>query len=451
MRSKIWIFASGIVIVLAIIFFIMQRDIDHTRQEVEIYHTAQGKEFWLLEDHYLPIVTLQFSVPFSGAAYDPEEKLGLANMVASLLDEGAGEYDSQQFQTELEAIASSISFSVDNDYFYVSVKTLKAHLPRALELLSLALTQPVFSDDVLTRVRNQLIVSISKQKEKPAYLVSEKLQEIFYEGHPYRHPIEGNVETLRAITHDDLVSFVSQHFIRERMNVSVVGAVSSDEIAGYLDALLTKLPSGSDTKQEQSLPALTRKLEKTEVHVPINVPQTVIAYAVDAPLRSSKDFYPTYVLNYILGGGGFESRLMKEIREERGLVYSVYSSYGTQDYAGFISGSAATESEKSPLTIAAIKKEFERINQEGVTQQELDDAKSYLIHSFPLRMTRNSYLVSFLDTMQREKLGVDFLEQRNAMVEAVTLEQVNNVAREWFDPERLVVVSAGQELQPKQE
>ncbi len=426
----------------AILYFNIADQALKSSDKIQSLTTAQGVNFWLLEDHYLPIVSVKISFPHSGSAYDPNNKTGLANLVALLLNEGAGDYDEFTFHSELEAIATDIDFWVDEDYFYVSLKTLSEHITQAIKLMEVALTQPHFSPESIERVKEQLKVAITKQQQKPSYLALEKLRNKFYGNHPYARAREGTIESLDLIERKDLLHFVTEHFTKENINVSVVGDVEVEKISVLLDSSFSSLAQISN-REVVAVDSPVPSSEGGVFYVSVNVPQTFIAFASAAPLRGSDDFYPMYILNYILGGGGFESRLMQKVREEEGLVYSVSSSYDTNEKSGLIIGTAATEKKKAHKTIEAIKDEYKKIYSKGITEKELADAKSYLINSFPLKMTKNTYLASFLDAMQQQELGINFLDERNKMVESVTLAQINDVAKRWLSADNVTIISAG--------
>lgn len=436
------LFFIFILLISAIVYLNTQQEAKKEMAQVNAYVTEKGQNFWMMQDDYLPIVTLKISFSHAGSAYDDEEKMGLANMVASLLSEGAGEYDATEYYAALESIATDISFWVDKDYFHVSLKTISDHLPQAMQLLGVALTQPTFASKDIERIRHQIQIYMLRQQRQPDYLAGKTLREELFSDHPYSYPIEGKMETITHIAQKDLQEFVASKFIKQAMFLSVVGDVSLGDTSMLIDKHLT-LPNDAQNNAKKIAELEAYKINKEPIHVFTDAPQTVIHFAMPAPLRNDADFYPVYLLNYMLGGGGFESRLMKNIREDKGLVYSVYSSYVTYGKTGLLVGSAATENKSADKTIREIENEFKKVADAGFTQQELDDAKSYMIHSFPLKMTKNEYLVSFLDVMQRDHLAIDFLQKRNALVNAVTLKQVNKAAKKWIRPKKLLIVSAG--------
>jgi zinc protease len=442
MRRNYWLLLATCIVTLLLVIWYANRE-PSSFAKISAHYTENGNTFWLMKDEYLPIVSIRMSFTHSGYAYDQEDKQGLSYMVASLLNEGAGDLNANAFHTELETIATNMSFWVDSDMFYINITTLSQHVPRAMELLGLVLSEPLFDTTSIERVRNQILVSLAKQNERPSYLAEKALNQHIFANHPYQQAMDGTEKTLRNITQDDLRAFVRNRFTRNNVVISVVGATETNTFSALLEQQLQLLPEALSESLSALEPPTLQNFSESPIHVPINVPQTSIFFALPAPLRAADDFYATYIVNYILGGGGFESRLMQHIREEKGLVYSINSQLTGHEKAGLMLGSAATESQRSHETIEAIYEEITRLHLEGITEQELIDAKGYLVHSFPLRMTKNDYLASFLDSMQRHDLGMDFLEKRNELIQNVTLSDINQAVKKWYNPDHLVVVFAG--------
>lgn len=413
-----------------------------TPAEVKSYPLLNGQHFWLMEDHYLPIISIRISFTQAGAAYDPQAKSGLANMVSSLLDEGAGDLSGNDYNAALEGIATSISFNVDQDNFYIQMTTLKSHLEEAMQLLQLAITKPSFQSDAIERIRKQLQIAITRKKESPTAVAAQALNQLIYGSHPYARPLEGTLDSIANISRNDLANFAAQQFAQSNLKISVVGDVDAKDIKLLLDKLANTLPK-TQAKQA-ALPEATFMVKHLTIqHIPMAIPQSIVLFAMPGPLRSAKDFYPTYVMNYVLGDGGFESRLMKDIRVNKGLAYTVDTSLDTDAKSGLIIGYAATRNERVDDTVESLKDDITIMHENGVTEQELKDAQNYLIRSFPLKMTKNRNLAMFLDSMQRDKLGIDFLQKRNSIVSSVTQISANQAAAKWLDPNKLAIVIVG--------
>lgn len=423
-------------IVLALLYVHPANAVAPKVQEIT---TTKGYKPWVVEDHYLPIVAVKIAFTNSGSAYDPKDKLGLAFMVSSLLDEGAGGMSSFDYRKKLEELATDISFQSDEDNFYVSLKTLKQNLPESLRLLNLAITKPNFDAQAIERIRGQILIILAKSEEDPEYLANRKFRQEIFINHPYSNPKFGTKETISSITKDDLVAFINGRFTTQNAKISIVGDVDSK-----LPDLLDKSLLLSD-KQPQltKLPDVAINDKGHTIYIDKKIPQSVVTFGMRGIKRSDKDFYPAFVLNHILGGGGFESRLMNEVREKNGLAYTVYTSLDLMQHTGLFTGYVATENSKVEKSISLIKKEIANISKGSVTEAELQDAKDYLVNSFPLRMSRNTDIADFMTVMQTESLGIDFMEKRDSYVKNVTLEAVNIQAGKLLNSDNLIFIVVG--------
>lgn len=396
---------------------------------------------WAIEDHYLPIVSIKIAFKYAGTAYDLPDKRGIALLVTSLLDEGSGQMNALKFKEKLEELAISFDLKVDRDYLTISIKTLSEHLEETLKLLQLVLTQPRFDPDALQRVRSQIIAMVHRQEKEPEYIASRKLMETIFGTHPYANPSYGTIETLSAITIDDLHDFVKTHLTLDRMVIGIAGDISPDDFPKQLNTYLSMLP---DTGTSNTiLPEVLYPNTAQTITIDYPVPQNVIMFGLKGVLRDDPSFYPAYVTNYIIGGGGFESRLMKTIRDDQGLAYSVSSSMDMSDKAGLIIGAAATRAQQSHETIRLIKEVLTHSKENGITEAELHNAKQYLTGSFSLKLVTNNNLADFLIAMQLDHLGIDFLNKRNDYINGVTLEQVNHMVDQLIAPDRMITVMVG--------
>ncbi|MDA0782060.1 MAG: pitrilysin family protein [Rickettsiales bacterium] len=408
--------------------------------KVEEVVSKGGYKAWVIEDDYLPIVSVKITFTKSGVAYDYEGKEGLAYMVSGLLDEGAGGISSLDYRKKLEELATSISFNADKDNFHVSIKTLKENLEESLKLVNLTLTKPDFKPDAVERIRNQILVIIEKQKENPRYVASRKFDETIFVNHPYGKSKFGTPESIKSLKRDDFISFVNNNFTDENIVISVVGDVKKKQVADLLDKYL-KIPSAS--KEIKAFPKIVINDNGERVDIPKDITQSVVLFGAKGVKRNDEDFYPAYIMNHILGGGGFESRLMDVVREKNGLAYTIYSYLDIYSEAGLFSGYVGTDGTKVNQSIDLIKSEIKKMQEKGVTEQELNDAKDYLINSFPLKMTKNENLAEFLSVMQTENLGIDFLEKRNGYVKDVTTQQIKQVAKRLLDVNKMTFVVVG--------
>ena len=406
---------------------------------VEKIVSKKGIEAWLVRDNINPIVTMKFSVR-GGAALDPRGKEGLANLVASTLDEGAGEIKSQAFQRQLEDLSISLSFSAGKDTFSGSVRTLNENRDVAFRLLRLAITQPRFDAEPVERVRSQIISGIRRGSENPRRIANRTLMETLFPDHPYGRTSRGTLESVPRIKNVDLKFFVKQRLARNNLVIGVVGDITPAQLSDILDDVFGGLPGEASSWK---LPTTKAAPANRTIIVGKNIPQSIIRFGHGAVKRDDPDFYAAYVMNYILGGGGFESRLYAEVREKRGLAYSAYSYLYPFDQAGLILGGAGTANRRAAETVKIVRNEWQRMASKGVSPEELSGAKQYLTGSYALRFGSSRRIASMLVGLQLDNLGIDYFDKRNKLISAVTIEDVNRVAKRIVDPKNLTLVVVG--------
>jgi len=394
---------------------------------------ASGVKAWLVEDHSLPVVTLRFSFP-GGASLDATGKAGTAWMTGALLDEGAGPYQTALFHQLMADLAGELRFSVGHDSFGGSLRMLKRNLKETTELLRLALSQPHFAPEPVERIRAETLAQLSRQARNPRSLSGRLWMRDAFEDHPYGGNSEGTEQSVAAITRDDLAGFVGAAFHRNGLVMGAVGDVTVDELREVIDKVFGQLPAGDAAAQV----ADTRPADNGALVISrAAVPQSVVTFGQAGPKRGDPDWYAAYVLNDIIGGGGFRGRLMKEIRDKRGLAYGVSTSLMPFRHAGLIVGSVATANDRVAESVALIRQEWQRMREQGPTQAELDDAKNYLTGSFPLTLDSTQHIAAVLVQIQEDKLGIDYLDRRTELIGAVTLDKARALANKLFDPARL--------------
>ncbi|MDG4717653.1 MULTISPECIES: M16 family metallopeptidase [Thalassospira] len=410
-------------------------------QAVEVKEVVSegGIRAWLIEDHMNPLMTMDIAFTGAGAATDPADKMGLANMVSGLIDEGAGAMDSQTFRGEMENRSISLSFDAGRDDFSGSLTTLTRERETAIDLLRLALSEPRFDDEAVERIRSQIVSGLKRAENDPGDIASRTFFKSIFGGHPYARPVSGNFETVAGLNANDFRNFVGQAFAKDNLIIGVAGDITAEELGPLLDEAFGSLPDHSD------LPVIadvTPKFGGIDV-VDQDIPQSQAIWGQKGIERKDPDFYPAYVMNYILGGGGFSSRLTEEVREKRGLAYGVYSYLANLDHAVMMMGGVATRNDAIGQSLSLVSAEWTKMKEKGVSQEELDNAKSYLTGAYPLRFTSLGNLSGMLVGMQKDDLGMDFLDRRNSLVDAVTLDDVNRVAAELMDPANVTVTVVG--------
>ena len=410
-------------------------------QAIEIQEVTSpgGIEAWLVEDESIPFVALDIQFR-GGASLDAEGKRGAINLMTGLLEEGAAKRNATEYAQAVEDLGARLSFDAGDDTVSVGFQALSENRDEAADLLAQALTQPRFDDDATERVRAQVQAIIRSEATDPNSIAAKEMAAQAWGDHPYATSVNGTLESVAKLGRQDLVAAKNRVLARDRVVVGAAGDISAEELGVLLDRILGGLPeTGTAPLPEDAELQLTGG---TTV-IDWNSPQTVVAFAGPGLPIDDPDYFAAYVANHILGGGGFSSRLMEEIREKRGLTYGVGTGLATglygQTWQGGMSGSNATTAEAVDL----IRQEWGKMAQ-GVTEQELTDAKTYLTGEYPLRFDGNGRIAGILSGMQLIGLPVDYIDERNAKVEGVTSEDVTRVAERLLDPEQLRFVLVGQ-------
>jgi zinc protease len=395
-----------------------------------------GVEAWLVREQSVPLIAIDFAFR-GGASQDPADKAGVASMVASLLDEGAGELDAKTFHERLENKAIELNFTASRDVLNGMVRTLTENRDEAIELLRLALTAPRFEAEAVGRIRNQTLALLRRESTSPNDIASRRWWATAFAGHPYGQPTRGTLETVPAITADDLKAYVRRVFARDRLKIAIVGNIDAVGAGALIDKVFGALPAKADLAP--IAPTVPQGLG-SRVVVDLDVPQAVVMVGGLGIARKDPDFMAAFIVNHILGGGSFSSRLYREVREERGLAYSVYSMLLPLDHAALFMSGTATRADRAGQTLEVVEQQIKRLAESGPTADELAKAKSYLIGSFALRFDTSSKIAAQLVAIQLDDLGIDYIDKRNGLVEAVTLVDVKRVAKRLLDGGLLVTV-----------
>jgi len=438
-RSALTVLAS-VLMVVSIWSVPARASSDDALYPVEEVVTADGLQAWLLQDHTVPVIAVHFAFP-GGRALEPDGKEGLGTMMARLLTEGAGPLDSQAFQARLEDRAIKLGFAIDKDYLRGSVRFLTEDLGEAVFLTNLALTAPRFDAADVERVRAERIMVLRRNQMDPFWHAQRRWQSAFFGDHPYARTPIGTPESLASITVDDLRTFMADRMARTGVTIAICGDIDAAEARALLTALFEGLPDRPATPPE--IPPFTAHAQGETLIMPFDTPQSVVMIGQAGITRDDPDWIPGAIMNYVLGGGGFSSRLMEEAREKRGLTYGVSSNMLSLEAGGIMLASGSAANEKAGEFLEVLRKEWARMAAEGVTEQELSDAKTYLTGSFPLQFSSTGAIAQLLLEYSLQHLGVDYVNRRNALIEAVTVEDVARVAQRLLSPEDLTVVVVG--------
>ena len=407
--------------------------------DIKTITSPGGINAWVVEEPSIPFTALEIRIR-GGASLDEPGKRGATNLMAGLIEEGAGDMDAQAFQAAREGLAASFSYRAYDDTMSISAQFLTENRDESLALLKLSLTEPRFDQSAIDRVRAQVIAGINSDAKNPNRIAGAAFDAAAFGDHPYGTNMDGTVESVTALTRDDIVTAFRNAVTRDRMFVSVVGDITAEEVGPMLDDLLGALPAAGP----ELPPDVDFGLAGGLTVIDYANPQSVALFGHAGIERDDPDFFAAYIMNEILGAGGFESRLMEEVREKRGLTYGISTFLVPKFHAEMVLGQVASSNETIAEAIEVTRAEWARMATEGVTPEELAVAKTYLTGEYPLRFDGNSEIAGIMVGMQMIGLPPDYVVNRNDYIEAVTLEDINRVAAELLDPEALHFVVVGQ-------
>ena len=409
--------------------------------KIERVVSPGGIEVWLVQDKTVPLISMDFAF-HGGAAQDPVDKAGVANMVSGLLDEGAGELDSKTFHERLEEKAIQLGFNVGRDHFRGWLRTLVENREQAVELLRLALTAPRFDPDEVELVRAQVVARLTRETTSPNDISSKRWWSTAFPEHPYGRPVSGTLESVPQIAVGDLKNYTRRVFAKDKLKIAVVGDIDAAATGALVDRVFGSLAAKAELApvSDAQPDGLGRRMA-----VDLNVPQAAVTFGGLGIGRKDPDFMAAYILNHILGGGSFSSRLYREVREKRGLAYSVHSQLVWLDHAALLMGGTGTRSERAGETVDLIEQEIRRLAESGPTDEELAQAKSYLKGSYALGFDTSAKIAGQLVQIQLDDLGIDYINRRSAMIDAVTIADLRRVTKRLLDGGFLVTVVGRQQ------
>ncbi|MGE0741290.1 MAG: M16 family metallopeptidase [Hyphomonadaceae bacterium] len=397
-----------------------------------------GIEAWLVSDSTVPMIVVRAHWR-GGSAIEPEALTGVTSVMASMLTEGAGDLDANAFKERLQDLNMSLGFGAGWDGVGMTLRTLSENRDAAFEMARLSLAEPRFDDAPLDRIKRQMLVGIRTRDTNPSYLASFALDQALYASHPYAR--RTSRESVAAMDGAALRERMALLLTRERMQITVVGDIDAQTLGALLDSTFGALPARADlpAAPEATLspptPLIVRELPQ---------PQSLVLFAAPGIQDEDPDWIPLAVANYILGGGGFSSRLMDQVREQRGLVYGIGVSPSVRDHVALIRGSAQSENGDVAQAIEVTRAEIGRLYRDGATQAEVNDAITYLTGSFALDLDSNANIASVIHGYQVAGRDIDYVNRRNALIRAVTLDDVNRVVRRLFNPDAFTFVVVGQ-------
>jgi len=407
--------------------------------EIQEVTTEGGIDAWLVEEHSIPIVALDIRIE-GGTSLDEAGKRGATNLMMALIEEGAGDMDARAFQAAREDLAASFGFRAYDDTVMITADFLKENQDEVIALLREALITPRFDQDAIDRVRAQVLSGIASDAKNPSRIASAAFDGMAFGDHPYGTSPDGTVDSVSALTREDMLTAHRNALVGSRVYVGAVGDITPEELSEMLDTLLGDLPEDGPALPEDTDVAL----EGGVTVIDYETPQSVALFGHQGIERDDEDFFAAYMINHRLGGSGFESRLMSEVREKRGLTYGIRTYLVPKFHAEVILGNVASSNATIAEAIDVTRAEWDRMATEGMAQEELDRIKTYLTGEYPLRFDGNAGIASILVGMQVIGLPPEYVVNRNDYIEAVTVEDINRVAGELLRPEDLHFVVVGQ-------
>ena len=410
-----------------------------TAIDIQSVTSPSGHEAWLVEEHSIPFVSIEM-VFTGGASIEPEDQAGVVSLMTSLLTEGAGDLDALGYASALEALAGSVSFSAGRDQVTLSIRALSENRDAVIDLAIRALTEPQFEPESLERTRAQTIGSLERSARDPDTIAGEAYSALGYAGHAYARPSDGTPTTVATITHENILAAHRAAFTADLTYVAAAGDLTGAELGAIVDRLYADLPTSvaplPDYRSFDAEPGIT-VIEQPG-------PQSVIQFGHGGIHWDDDDFMAAYIMNTVFGGGGFGSRLMEEIREERGLTYGIYTSLSSNRFGDSFVGRFSTANETAGEAVALVREQFEWLANGGITQEDLERVQTYLTGAYPLRFDGNESIAHILASMQFQSFPLNYVNVRNDLIRAVTLEDIQRVAVRLAQPEALHFVVVGQ-------
>ncbi|MCB1410851.1 MAG: insulinase family protein [Rhodobacteraceae bacterium] len=407
--------------------------------EIQDVTSPMGHTAWLSEEHSIPFVSIQV-IFTGGAALDPVNKAGAVSLMTALLSEGAGDLDAQQYAAALESLAADVSFEAGRDSVTMTIRALTENRDQVIDLALMALADPHLDQMSLDRVRAQAVASLERAARNPNTIAQQTWAAQGFAGHAYATPTDGTPNTLGALTLDDMLEAHRAAFSGDQVYVGAAGDITPAELGAIVDRIEGDLPAATvalpEYRSYQAAPGVTV--------VDFPGPQSVIQFGHGGMRWDDPDFMPAYVMNEIFGGGGFGSRLMHEIREERGLTYGIYTSIASNRFGDSFVGRFSTGNENAAEAIDLVRQQFQWLADDGITQEQLEQVKTYLTGAYPLRFDGNDSIASILASMQFQGFPLNYVNIRNDLLNAVTLEDIQRVARRLAQPDALHFVVVGQ-------
>ncbi|HYB91629.1 MAG TPA: pitrilysin family protein [Candidatus Binataceae bacterium] len=406
--------------------------------EIKRMTLSNGAVLLVSEEHQLPMVTLSIAFD-AGSRRDPAGKAGLASLTAHCLSQGTRELSAADFNQKVDFMGSAVSVDAGRDWANASLTSLTKYEAETLHLLAGIVTDPGLRDADIERKRTEQVAGIKAEEERPGYPATVKFTRSLFGDAPYGHPVEGYADSVAKLTAEDVRSFYRDHYKLGSAVIAVTGDVHADEIKVLLEKQLSGIRGAVASQPVPPPPSVAPGLHLNVIDR--NVTQANVILGFGGIERSNPDYYRLQVMNYILGGGGFSSRLVKVVRSREGLAYSVGSGFSAGKFAGAFSVGLETKNASANQAIKLVLDQIREIQEKPVSDEELDGAKKYLIGSFPLSIDRQSGIASFMLGVELNGLGLDYADKFPKLIQAVTKEDVQKVARTYLHPDSVLIVA----------
>jgi len=409
--------------------------------QVKRFHLPNGLKVLLVERHDLPIVAINLLIK-AGSKEEPPDKAGLASLTAQMLSHGTSSMNAEEISEEFEFVGASFSAKTEYDYTLLSLYTLKKDIKITFNLFKDMVMSPTFPAEEFNKKKAILISSLQKRNEEPGYVAIKTLRKVLFKDHPYGRLVDGTPESMEKIRRDDLKDFHNRFYRPERSILVVAGDINKKELKDLLEGLEEWKPTFSLKPSALSLQpsTLSLKPDLQPIIIDRELTQANILFGLLGISRKDPDYYTATVLNYILGGGGFSSRLVQKIRDEMGLAYDVSSYFTVNEEPGLFVIELQTKNEQAKTAIEVIKKEIERLLRDGVTDEELEDAKAYLTGSLVRRLDTTKKIADFLTFAEFFELGDDYITKYPELIRQITKDDIIKTARRLLKPEGLIVI-----------
>lgn len=414
--------------------------------QIQEINSDYGIKAWLSADHTTEIISTVITFHKAGYAY--EDISGIANLTAQLLEEGAGEYDATTLANMLESNGIIISYDVTLEDFIIQIKTLSANFDIALTLLEAMLTEPILDQDAIQRAKSQQLSLLQRREANPNYIAKKKLFESVFKDHPYANQPYGRKEDLNKINKDDILKYIKQTLNRVNLNISISGDIHPLTLSKMLDKHFVNLPLMSTKAKE--IPTVSVELDPRisnshQINIDMDIAQSVIYFTKNGINLHDGNFYPGYLLNYIVGGRSLDSILMKEIRKKQGLTYGIYTSLENYTHADLWIGQTATYNNSTKEMLLAVNQVLEIIKRDGISIETLQNAKEYIMNSLVIQLDTNQKIAETLAYAQNNQLGIDYINEFCTKINNVTIDDINKVINSFLDTRKMLFVIIGKQ------